>query len=92
MFVKFADKKGRDVWVNPIHVKALTPHGKQHTDMHFTYSSWGAGSYVRVHQTPDLIALALDAAMPPISFYPDSTEEEAANQRVVFAASTGVIT
>ncbi|MGD9693292.1 MAG: hypothetical protein AB7G17_08835 [Phycisphaerales bacterium] len=92
MFVKFVDKKGRDVWVNPIHVKALTPAGSQHTDLHFSYSAWGTGSYLRVQNTPDQIALTLDAAMPPISFYPDTTDEEAANQRAVIAASTGVVT
>lgn len=87
MFVKFTDKKGRDVWVNPLHVKIVAPAGPSAADLYFTHGSWGTGSYIRVRTAPDEAALALSAAMPPIAFVPDDSEEDARRKQSAPAAS-----
>lgn len=90
MFVRFADKKGRDVWVNPLHVKVVAPAGNDMSDLYFTYGPWGTGNYIRVRQSPTESTLALDAAMPPISFIPDSSDETQLQHNA--ATNTTVIT
>ncbi len=89
MFVRFADKKGRDIWVNPLHVKAVAPAGERMADLYFTYGAWGSGATLRVQSTGEEASLALSAAMPPIAFVPDNSEEV---QRQQQAAATTVIT
>jgi hypothetical protein len=65
MLVKLTDIKGKDIWVNPIYVKAVTQSKRDVTEVYIAYGSpWGAVHSVKVRGAPEEVAEAISAAMP----------------------------
>lgn len=83
MLVRFTDSEGREVWVNPVHVKAVRAKkgllgGKKGTEIWF---DWETGSEsVDVPLEPEQVAGALNAAMPEVMglpLPPEGSDEQA---------------
>lgn len=69
MLVPFTDSEGREVWINPIHVKAVRVKkgllgGKKGSEIWF---SWATGaSAINVNLEPAAVAAHLNAGMPDL--------------------------
>jgi len=87
MLVKILDHKGKERWLNPIYVKSLLPKGDDATDIEV--SGWA--TKVRVKQSADEVALAINAAMPDAAAYIAIQEDERTTQQAQAAATTAVI-
>jgi hypothetical protein len=82
MLVPFTDTEGREVWINPIHVKVVRVSkgllgGVKGTEIWFGWTS--TSQSVNVRSSPDEVAAALSAAMPPTVPLPavlDSEDDE----------------
>ncbi len=83
MLVKLVDHKGKERYINPIYVKALT--AKSDTETEIEISGWS--SKVRVKQPVDDVALAVNAAMPDAAAYIAAQEDEKAAQDAAAAAT-----
>ncbi|MEO1129407.1 MAG: hypothetical protein AAFX05_06825 [Planctomycetota bacterium] len=65
MLVKFTDVKGKDLWINPLYVKAIAEGKHGVTDIYITYGSvWGQQSVLKVKLPADEVAFQISAAMP----------------------------
>lgn len=77
MLVKLTDLKGKDIWVNPLYVKSLTP--KRDDETHVEVSGWALK--MKVPQNVEDVALTLNAAMPEGIGALVAAEEDLARQR-----------
>lgn len=70
MLVKLTTEDGKDVWINPIHVKAIEPTRKG-AKVFFLYTgAWGANHAVKVQQDAATAAELLNAGMPDLPYLP----------------------
>ena len=70
MLVKLTGEDGKDLWINPIHVKVIeaTRRGAR---VYFLYSgAWGANHAVKVQQDAATAADLLNAGMPDLLYPP----------------------
>lgn len=80
MLVPFTDSEGREVWVNPIHVKAVRVRkgllgGKKGSDIWFSWQT--SSESIAIPLEPSEVAAALNAAMPAVMLpAPVSDEDE----------------
>lgn len=80
MFIRFTDAEGREAWINPIHVKLVRTRkgmlgGVKGTEIWFSRAA-GAEA-VNVPLAPAEVAMALNAAMPPVIAIDSGGDEEA---------------
>lgn len=71
MLVKFTDSKGKEVWVNPIHVKLIEQRRQTTIIVLGPGATASGGSSIKVREPIDLVAEILNAAMPDMAYVPD---------------------
>ena len=69
MLVQFTDSEGREVWLNPIHVKAVRVRkgllgGKKGADVWFSWQT--ASESIAIPMEPTEVATLLNAGMPEV--------------------------
>jgi len=77
MLIKLTDIKGRDVWINPLYVKAVTSRGKEGAEVFVTYGSvWSQVTSIKVKAPAEDVAAAISAAMPDAAAYMAALDSE----------------
>ncbi len=65
MLVKLTDIKGREIWVNPVYVKAVTQSKRGVTEVFINFGSqWSSNHSIKVRANVDEVAEMISAAMP----------------------------
>jgi hypothetical protein len=75
MLVRFTDTKDKPVWVNPVHVKSLTPKKPEVTSINMSVPT---AAPINVRMPIDEVAARLNAAMP-LDPYAMTAEDDAAS-------------
>lgn len=93
MLVKVIDIKGKEYWLNPVYVKAVTAKpGKGITEIHCSsFGSFGT-STIKVRGSADEVAAALSEAMPgavPYGVLMGEEDEQRRRQQAAAAAAAG---
>jgi len=93
MLVKLIDIKGKEVWLNPVYVKAVTANKRKgYTEVHCSsFGSFGT-STIRVNVPADEVAAALTEAMPgavPYGVLLGEEDEQRRRQQAAAAAAAG---
>lgn len=70
MLVKLTDIKGKEVWINPLYVKAVASKGNDGAEVFVTYgSAWSQVTSIKVKAPAADVAAAISAAMPDAAAY-----------------------
>lgn len=83
MLVKVVDIKGKEYWLNPVYVKAITMDARKGVTMIYcsAFGSFGAGA-IKVRAHADEVASVLSDAMPGgMSLAAMAVEEEEQRRR-----------
>jgi len=92
MLVKFTDVKGKDVWINPLYVKAIAEGKRGVTEIYITYGSvWSPQSVLKVDMPAEEAAMHISAAMPDAAEMAAiaATEEEQQSSQTSATSSAG---
>lgn len=65
MLVRLTDTRGRDVWINPIYVRAVRSKSK-HIEIIIRYSSAMGSSLLKVNGSVEEVVEAINVGMPEI--------------------------
>mgnify|MGYP001182300799 FL=1 len=93
MLVKMIDIKGKEVWLNPVYVKAVSANTRKgYTEVYCSsFGSFGT-STIKVNAPADEVAAALSEAMPgavPYAVLMGEEEEQRKRQQAAAAAAAG---
>ena len=94
MLVKLTDTKGKEVWINPLYVKAVQSRGDDGAEVFITFgTTWSQVSSIKVKASAADVATSISAAMPDAMAYMGAiaTEEElrVQQQQAAQAAAMG---
>lgn len=88
MLVKLTDVKGRDYWINPMYVKAVSAAKGGGAEVYITFGTvWSSTQVIKTEASPEDVAGWISAAMPEgtgvAAYYAaaGTSEEEAARQQ-----------
>lgn len=89
MLVRLTDTKGRDLWINPVHVKFMRQ--KRSTTEIIMAATWGSAPIAKISMPMDEVAALFNAAMPDLGlFVPDDDAAQAqASQAAAASAAMG---
>ncbi len=70
MLVRLTTAEGKDLWINPIHVKAIEPV-RNGAKVYFVFTgSWAGNQGIKVQHDAATVADMLNAAMPDLPYLP----------------------
>lgn len=88
MLVKITDTKGRDFWINPMYVKAVSSAKGRGAEVYITFGTvWSSTQVIKTEASPEEVAGWISAAMPEgtgvAAYYAaaGAAEEEVARQQ-----------
>lgn len=77
MLVKLTDTKNREVWINPLYVKAVQSKGNEGAEVFITYgSAWSQVTSIKVKAPAADVAMSISAAMPDSAAYMSAVTSE----------------
>jgi len=94
MLVKITDTKGRDYWINPIYVRAVTPGKGRGSEVRVGFSVGLGGSVIKTDAPPEDVARAIDEAMPDSAagYYAAAVDQQAEDDEATRQAAMGGMT